>query len=219
MSSYKWHLSFPQETWVFEAPWCVMTARGGADQLRAPDRQTWDAVCDNPPDGFDPTGTYEYVRISCCGPMPTLSPSLTPTKQPSKTPSGTPSNTPTTPGPTGTPSDMPSTDPTNAPTPTCENFLIYRNDSCWEYTRLMDIVIIMDSSSSISPENYARMRDTLAEGLPNFLPESANVAFLQYNHGQHLEFSFDDNLSQQEYRQKISEMEQLGGGTYTAAAV
>merc|ERR1719483_1119445 len=219
MSAYKNHLYFREETWVFEADWCEMNARGGADQVSAPDRQTWDSLCSDPPAPFEAAATYEYVRITCCGPMPTISPSLTPTGTPSKTPTKTPSFHPTTPGPTTTPSNPPSNTPTKAPTPTCENFLIYRNDSCWEYTRLMDIVIIVDSSSSIAPENYERMRDTLADGLQNFLPESANVALLQYNHGQHLEFGFDENLSQTEYRQRILEMEQLGGGTYTANAI
>ena len=66
-SSYKWRLRYDQEAWTFYAHWGTMTARGGSESIRAPDKENWDAICTDESECPTSTVTHPWVRISCCG--------------------------------------------------------------------------------------------------------------------------------------------------------
>lgn len=90
--------------------------------------------------GFLPTDTPTATPTPSATPSPTGTPSPTPTASPSATPSPTPTRTPTS-------SPTPSRTPTPRPRPIYLPFAMV--DRCTPQTRLSDIVLVLDASSSM----------------------------------------------------------------------
>jgi len=156
------------------------------------------------------TELYEKLRVYCFFYEPSISPTTTPT---SKYPTYSPSRTPTD-LPSGTPTIVPSF----RPTVNCEYFSVGASPCD---SKALDLIFVVDSSSSIPAQDYETYKEGLSDVLANTdFPEDTNIGLLQFATAQQLEVQlgqFGNDTNQ--VIDHISKMEKLGGRTYTQNAL
>lgn len=85
----------------------------------------------------------------------------------------------------------------------------------------LDIVVVLDSSSSIGTANFELMRgflNTLVSSL-NVAPEKTRVAAIRYNRKTHFLWDFDDYDNLDDMRSAIANIPYDGSGTHTGKAL
>ena len=73
-----------------------------------------------------------------------------------------------------------------------------------------DVVFLIDSSSSVSEEEYENLKIRLSEQIHQILPSDTNLAVVQFSHFQQTIWGFHEKTSD-EWSEGILEMEQLFG--------
>ena len=135
--------------------------------------------------GFLPTDTPTPTETPSATPTPsdTPSPTVTPTATPTLTPTSSPTPTRTL---TATPSPRPSRTPTRRPQPIFLPFAMV--DRCTPQTRLSDIVLVLDSSSSMefpTHQGGPKKREAMVAAASAFLDllglPSERVALVQFH--------------------------------------
>lgn len=84
-----------------------------------------------------------------------------------------------------------------------------------------DLIFLIDSSGSINPEDYQKMKDfmKLLIQKSNIGQDQVHVGVLQYSTEQKLVFSLIQYHTQEQVSQAIDAMQQIGGGTHTGEAI
>lgn len=84
-----------------------------------------------------------------------------------------------------------------------------------------DLVFLIDSSGSIYPEDYEKMKDFMKSVISrSFIGKNeVHVGVLQFSSSQQLEFNLRRYFSKEEMLLAIDGMQQLGGGTLTGDAL
>ncbi|XP_055019926.1 collagen alpha-4(VI) chain-like [Boleophthalmus pectinirostris] len=84
-----------------------------------------------------------------------------------------------------------------------------------------DLIFLVDSSGSIYPEDYEKMKTFMKSviGKSSVGPDSVHFGVLQFSTVQKLEFPLNQMFSVDELVKAVDAMTQLGGGTHTGAAI
>ncbi|XP_030278177.1 collagen alpha-6(VI) chain-like [Sparus aurata] len=85
----------------------------------------------------------------------------------------------------------------------------------------VDLLFLVDSSGSIDPEDYKTMKDFMKSVISRSMigRDEVHVGVMQFSSIQQLEFSFNRYYSKYEILSAIDNMNQIGGGTETGAAI
>ena len=73
--------------------------------------------------------------------------------------------------------------------------------------------------SGINEDEYEDYKSWLAYSIPRSVPANSNVAVIQFATSQTLEFNFYEYTTIAEWENKISQMEHLGGATWTSKKI
>ncbi|KAM9146692.1 integrin alpha-D-like isoform 2-T2 [Pangshura tecta] len=93
-------------------------------------------------------------------------------------------------------------------------------DSLPECTKyVIDIVLLVDSSSSIKPADFVKMKMFVSEIMKRFRSTNVQFALMQYSHRFREHFDFSEYRSSRDPDQLLQGVEQLRGLTYTASAI
>ena len=148
-----------------------------------------------------PDDVISKIFFSCSG-DPTPMPS---TSLPTVVPSGVPT--------TSKPSTTPSIAPSYAPAiKTCEHFVLLTDNTCQDPLN-RDMMFLMDTSSSISQEEFDTYTDVFANVIEARWTLGARAALIQYTTQPKTELEFG-LYSGSEIADAARNMEQLGGGTW-----
>ncbi|CAM5118472.1 unnamed protein product [Eretmochelys imbricata] len=82
-----------------------------------------------------------------------------------------------------------------------------------------DIVLLVDSSGSIVPEDFGKMKTFLAEIMKRFRSTDTQFALMQYSNKFQLHFDFMEYRRSHDPDHLVWRIEQLHGTTYTATAI
>ncbi|CAM4581541.1 unnamed protein product [Caretta caretta] len=82
-----------------------------------------------------------------------------------------------------------------------------------------DIVLLVDSSGSIAPEDFGKMKTFLAEIMKRFRSTDTQFALMQYSNKFQLHFDFMEYRRSHDPDHLVWRIEQLHGTTYTATAI
>ncbi|CAJ1063129.1 collagen alpha-6(VI) chain isoform X2 [Xyrichtys novacula] len=84
-----------------------------------------------------------------------------------------------------------------------------------------DLIFLIDSSGSIYPEDYMKMKDFMKSVVGKSIigQDQVHVGVMQFSNRQQLEFPLKTHFSQDEMLRAIGSMQQVGGGTLTGAAI
>ncbi|XP_039390008.1 integrin alpha-D-like [Mauremys reevesii] len=82
-----------------------------------------------------------------------------------------------------------------------------------------DIVLLIDGSGSISPEDFEKMKTFLSEIMKRFHSTDTQFALMQYSHIFRDHFDFSQYRSSRDPDQLLQRVKQLQGLTYTASAI
>merc|ERR1719335_1921668 len=131
-----------------------------------------------------------------------------------ESPTTSPSADPTSEVPSTSPTVMPS----KAPTPDCHDFVL--TPCTLESVDTVDVLWVIDTSTSISDEDYNDLMKTLGTAVGDFFPESstAQLGVLQFASfpNPRIEIS---NGSVSEWSFEIMTMDRNGGSTFTKLAM
>jgi hypothetical protein len=76
-----------------------------------------------------------------------------------------------------------------------------------------DVVFLIDSSLSFTPDDYEKLRNELSKNLYELVPTNANIGIVQYGFNGVVEVNLNSGSSNEEYKKIISNMQQVGGIT------
>lgn len=84
-----------------------------------------------------------------------------------------------------------------------------------------DLIFLIDSSGSIYPEDYNKMKDFMKSLVQrsNIGKDQVHIGVLQYSTVQKLEFRLIQYYSKEQLTTAIDAMQQIGGGTHTGEAI
>lgn len=84
-----------------------------------------------------------------------------------------------------------------------------------------DLIFLIDSSGSIVPEEYQKMKDFMKSVInkSNIGQNEVHVGVMQFSASQQLEFRLNQYYTKDELFGAIDNMQQIGGGTNTGAAI
>ncbi|XP_034553414.1 collagen alpha-6(VI) chain [Notolabrus celidotus] len=84
-----------------------------------------------------------------------------------------------------------------------------------------DLIFLIDSSGSIYPEDYQKMKDFMKSVIGKSIigQKDVHVGVMQFSSQQKLEFTLNTHFTQDDMLRAISSMLQMGGGTLTGAAI
>ncbi|CAI5661516.1 unnamed protein product [Oreochromis niloticus] len=84
-----------------------------------------------------------------------------------------------------------------------------------------DLVFLIDSSGSIYPEDYTKMKEFMKSVIRKSIigKNEVHVGVMQFSTVQRLEFPLNVHYTKEEMSTAIDNMEQMGGGTYTGKAI
>ncbi|XP_026172742.1 collagen alpha-6(VI) chain-like isoform X2 [Mastacembelus armatus] len=84
-----------------------------------------------------------------------------------------------------------------------------------------DLVFLIDSSGSIYPEDYDKMKDFMKSVINKSIvsKNEVHVGIMQFSTIQQLEFPLNRYYSKEEMSKAIDAMQQIGGGTHTGEAI
>ncbi|XP_054638754.1 collagen alpha-6(VI) chain isoform X2 [Dunckerocampus dactyliophorus] len=84
-----------------------------------------------------------------------------------------------------------------------------------------DLLFLIDSSGSIYPQDYEKMKDFMKSviGKSNIGQNDVHVGVMQFSTIQQLEFPLNRYYTQDEMLKAIDGMQQIGGGTHTGEAI
>ncbi|KAG8010914.1 Collagen alpha-6(VI) chain [Nibea albiflora] len=84
-----------------------------------------------------------------------------------------------------------------------------------------DLIFLIDSSGSIYPQDYQKMKDFMKSVISKSVisRDEVHVGIMQFSTVQQLQFTLKRYYSKDEMLQSIDEMQQLGGGTHTGEAI
>lgn len=84
-----------------------------------------------------------------------------------------------------------------------------------------DLIFLIDSSGSIYPEDYQKMKDFMKSLIQksNIAKNQVHVGVLQYSTVQKLEFNLIQYYTKGQLSNAIDAMQQIGGGTHTGEAI
>ncbi|TMS01716.1 Collagen alpha-6(VI) chain [Larimichthys crocea] len=96
---------------------------------------------------------------------------------------------------------------------------ICSQDACKD--RPGDLIFLIDSSGSIYPEDYQKMKDFMKSVISKSVisQDEVHVGVMQFSTIQQLQFPLDRYYSKDEMLQSMDEMQQIGGGTHTGEAI
>ena len=106
--------------------------------------------------------------------------------------------------------------PTQYPTKYCPSFVV-GYEAC--NSSLVDLLYIMDSSNSITPQEFDDFKEVVARRFEESMPEGARVALMQYSDQILIPLNFDDGSTNAEIAKEIRDMQLIGGATYTRRAI
>jgi len=161
---------------------------------------------------------------------PTITaPSSSPdTSDPSCIPSTPPSSPPTTDKPTVSPTRPPTTDeptvspstlPTIHPTGDCPHFTI--TPCTLETVQNIDILWIIDTSTSVSDQDYESFMEDLANSIRLYYPPDTTAAFglMQFASTNVYKIPIEDGIVPENLALEIEGLTRIGGATYTDSAL
>lgn len=84
-----------------------------------------------------------------------------------------------------------------------------------------DLVFLIDSSGSIYPEDYHKMKDFMKSVVQKSIigKNEVHVGVMQYSTIQRPEFRLNQYFTKEQLSKAIDEMQQIGGGTHTGEAI
>ncbi|XP_044870413.1 integrin alpha-D-like [Mauremys mutica] len=82
-----------------------------------------------------------------------------------------------------------------------------------------DIVLLVDGSGSIKPEDFEKMKTFVSEIMKRFRSTDTQFALMQYSHRFRDHFDFSEYRSSRDPDQLLQGVEQLHGSTFTASAI
>ncbi|XP_011603520.2 collagen alpha-6(VI) chain isoform X2 [Takifugu rubripes] len=84
-----------------------------------------------------------------------------------------------------------------------------------------DLIFLIDSSGSIYPEDYKKMKDFMKSVIKQSIvgKNEVHVGVMQYSTIQKLVFPLNQYYTKDELSKAIDEMQQIGGGTHTGEAI
>ena len=88
-------------------------------------------------------------------------------------------------------------------------------------TKEVDIYFLIDGSGSIRSDHFEQIKKFMLEVTENFDigPDKVRVGAVQYSDTREKEFDITDYTTDETLRKAISNIRQLGGGTYTGEAL
>ena len=99
--------------------------------------------------------------------------------------------------------------------PDCTS-IVLKSNACKMFA---DVVLVLDSSTSVTTIDYEFLKTKLAEGIYNLVPRGANLGLVQYSYYQTTELSLDSNLDSDLWPEAILNMTQLTGLTLGTQAL
>lgn len=84
-----------------------------------------------------------------------------------------------------------------------------------------DLLFLIDSSGSIYPDDYQKMKDFMKSVISKSVvgQNEVHVGVMQFSTVQQLEFPLNRYYSKEEMSKAINDMQQIGGGTHTGEAI
>uniref|UniRef100_A0A8C4TKJ5 Integrin alpha-M-like n=1 Tax=Erpetoichthys calabaricus TaxID=27687 RepID=A0A8C4TKJ5_ERPCA len=83
----------------------------------------------------------------------------------------------------------------------------------------IDIVILIDGSGSVQPDDFQSMRTFMKVMINQFQGKNANFAVVQFSGNPKLQFNFNEYAASRNAESLVDKITQMGGGTNTATAI